>query len=167
MSLVHSSPRGPGAASSILALASSLLLACTEPIVLGRIPPSTFQFVNIVPYDESGAGGWKVAQVIIHLGSLSPHYPETTACDVEVGMPEAIRTKRILDAQAQRAAAKASDEAAREVLKERLPTALACKTFRGVMESYLNDPKRGGVPGARVTGFQRTGVPRNSFPEDP
>ncbi len=149
----------------ILAAAGSLQLACTEPIVFGGIPPSTFQFTNIVPKGEPGAGGWKVAQVVILLGRLSPHYPEATACEIEVGVPEETVRKKIPNAQAQRAAARASDTAARDVLKERLPTALACRQFRTAMEFYLNDPKKGGISGAKVTAFQRTDVPRRTFPE--
>ena len=93
----------------MLAATVGLQLACTEPIVLGGIPPSAFQFTSIVPHEESGAGGWKVAQVIIMLGRLSPHYPEATACDIEVGVPEQAGDKKVSDARAQRAAARASD----------------------------------------------------------
>jgi hypothetical protein len=150
----------------MLAAAVGLQLACIEPIVLGGIPPSAFEFTNIVPHRESGAGGWKVAQVIIMLGRLSPHYPEATACEIEVGVPEQAGDEKVLDTKAQRAAARASDVAAREVLKERLPTATACLRFRAAMALYLNDKKKGGIPGARVTAFQRTGIPRRTFPED-
>jgi hypothetical protein len=138
-----------------------LLTACTEPIVFGNIPPSTFQFVNIVPHDEKGAGGWKVAQVVILLGRLSPHYPETTTCDVEVGVPEETSKGLISDAKAQKVAAAAADTAAREILAERLPTGQACMQFRKAMELKMN---RGGVPGAKVSGFLRTGVPQRTFP---
>jgi hypothetical protein len=150
----------------ILVVAGALQLACTEPIVFGGIPPSAFQFTNIVSHGDPGAGGWKVAQVVILLGRLSPYYPEAAACEVEVGVPEATARKKIPDTQAQRAAARASDAAAREVLKERLPTAMACMQFRTAMALYLNDPKKGGIPGAKVTAFQQTGVPRRTFPED-
>ncbi|HLL04208.1 MAG TPA: hypothetical protein VK539_26720 [Myxococcaceae bacterium] len=150
----------------MLAAAASLQLACIEPIVLGGIPPSAFQFTNIVPHRESGAGGWKVAQVIIMLGRLSPHYPEATACEIEVGVPEQAEDTKVPDTKAQRAAARASDAAAREVLKERLPTAMACRQFRAAMELYLKHPKKGGIPGARVSAFQQAGVPRRTFPED-
>jgi len=150
----------------MVAVAGSPQLACTEPIVFGGIPPSMFQFTNIVPQGGPEPGGWKVAQVVILLGRLSPHYPEAAACEVEVEVPEAIEGKKILDPKAQRATAKASDAAAREVLKERLPTATACMRFRTAMALYLNDLKKGGIPGARVTAFQRTGVPRRTFPED-
>jgi hypothetical protein len=152
---------GCGVARPLLVIAGALLAACTEPIVFGSIPPSTFQFVNVVPHDGKGAGGWKVAQVIILLGRLSPRYPETTACDVEVGMPEETSKSRISDEKAQRAAARAANSAAREVLTERLPTGQACIQFRQAMERALN---QGGIVGAKVTGFQQTGVPQRTFP---
>ena len=150
----------------MLAAAIGLQLACIEPIVLGGIPPSMFQFTNIVQQGEPGPGGWKVAQVVILLGRLSPHYPEATVCEIEVGLPEENAINKVTDARAQRAAARASDVAAREVLKERLPTATACQRFRDIMERYLRDSKKGGISGAKVTAFRRTGVPRRTFPED-
>jgi hypothetical protein len=149
-----------------LAGASVLLLGgCMEPIVLGHIPPSTFHFTNVVPHDGKGPSGWKVAQVVILLGRLSTHYPETASCDVEVGVPEeTMRRGRISDAMAQRAAAKAADAAAREVLAKHLPTGAACMELLNKMEAFLIDPKKGGITGAQVTRFQRAGVPRNTFP---
>ncbi len=150
----------------MLVAAAALQVACIEPIVFGGIPPSMFQFTKIVPQGGPEPGGWKVAQVVILLGRLSPHYPEAAVCEVEVGVPEEIEKKKIVDPKAQRAAAKASDAAAREVLKERLPTGTACIWFRTAMERYLKDLKKGGIPGARVTAFQQTGVPRRTFPEE-
>jgi hypothetical protein len=142
-----------------------LLGACTEPVVFGHIPPSAFQFVNIVPHDGQGPSGWKVAQVAILLGRLSPHYPTTTACDVEVGVPEeTARMGRVSDAMAQQAASRAADEAAREVLSERLPAGVACIRFLDIMRASLNDVRWGGIPGAQVTRFQHADIPRGTFP---
>lgn len=156
--------RVPGRAALLLFVVVGMLLpACTEPIVAGSIPPSTFQFTNVVPRG-SGAGGWKVAQVVILLGRLSPRYSETAFCEVEVGVPEATQRKPIETTTAQEAASLAADKAARLVLKKRLPTATACDQFRTKMESIMKDPKQGDIPGARVTPFITQGLPRTTFP---
>jgi hypothetical protein len=153
------------AALVILAGAQLLLQACTDQFVVGSIPPAAFQFINVVPHDGVGTGGWKVAQVVILLGKLSPWYPETTLCEVEVGVPEANRKGPVPDSVAQVEAAGAADEAARHVLKKkRLPTAVACEEFRRKMQSVLTEPTMDLIPGAQVTGFQRTGIPRTTFP---
>ena len=155
----------PARASLLLCAAAGILLAaCTEPIVVGSIPPSTFQFTNVVPRSGPGAGGWKAAQVVILLGRLSPRYSETAFCNVEVGVPEVTELKTIETPAAQEAAALAADSAARQVLKQRLPTAIACDEFRAKMESAMKDPKQGDIPGARVTSFLTPGVPRTTFP---
>jgi hypothetical protein len=141
-----------------------ILAACTEPIVVGSIPPSTFQFTNVVPRSGPGAGGWKVAQVVILLGRLSPHYSEAAFCEVEVGVPEVTELKTIETTAAQEAASLAADKAARHVLKRRLPTATACIELRTTMESTMKDPKQGDIGGARVTPFLTPGIPRTTFP---
>jgi hypothetical protein len=141
------------------------LFACGDPIVFGSIPPSTFQFTNIVPYDGEGSSGWKVAQVTILLGRLSPRYPETALCDIEVGVPESSGGQRISTASAQQAAAAAADEAAREVLKQRLPTAVACDRFRKAMQGLMRTPSAAAyIPGAKVSAFYSSGIPRRTFP---
>jgi hypothetical protein len=157
--------RVPGlrVARLLLAVACTLLAACTDPVVLGSIPPSTFQFTNVVPRGR-GAGGWKVAQVVILLGRLAPWYPETALCNIEVGVPEAIAARTIATATAQQAAADAADEAARRVLKKRLPTALACDELRTTMQSIMLDPLKGNIPGTRVRGFIEVGIPQTTFP---
>lgn len=146
------------------AVAGILVVACTDHIVFGSIPSSTFQFAKVVPRGGPGAGGWKAAQVVILLGRLSPQYPETALCEIEVGVPEATQLKIIDGPTAQAAAALASDGAARHVLKQRLPTAIACNEFRAKMESIMKDPKQGDIPGARVTSFLTPGIPRTTFP---
>ncbi|OJT26647.1 hypothetical protein BO221_00980 [Archangium sp. Cb G35] len=105
-----------------------------------------------------------MAQVTILLGRLSPHFPEAASCDIEVGVPEKNWKGWVLDEFAQTAAARAADEAARIVLRERLPTALACKQFREHMERILADKAIGSIPGAKVNGFKEVGVPRRTFP---
>ena len=148
-----------------LALLSLVLLsACQLACVGGHIPPSMFQFQNVVPYTPPEGGGWKVAQVLILLSRISPVFSESATCDIEVGVPEKNVNGWVLDEFAQEAAAKAADEAARIVLREHLPTALACDQFRKHMESILRDYPFGTIPGARVTAFQRVGVPRKTFP---
>ncbi|HLL00339.1 MAG TPA: hypothetical protein VK539_07110 [Myxococcaceae bacterium] len=145
--------------------AHSLLLACTEPLLLGSIPPEAFQFTVVVAHDGIGTGGWKVAQVVILLGKFSPMYPATTFCEVEVGVPEVNRKGPVPALLAQVEAAAAADTAARHVLKKKLnPTAAVCAEFRAKMQRYLTEPSTDLIPGAQVTGFQRTGLPRTTFP---
>ncbi|WNG38608.1 hypothetical protein F0U61_36695 [Archangium violaceum] len=147
----------------LLAIAGALQLSCTQ-IVIGHIPPSTFQFTNVVPYTGPREGGWKVAQVLVLLGKLSPVFPAAATCEIEVGVPEVNRYGPVPDDFAQAAAAKAADEAARIVMREQQPTALACTQFRKHMQHILGDRNLGSVPGARVTGFLAEGVPRVTFP---
>lgn len=146
----------------LLAVLGAAQLAC----VGGHIPPSTFQFENVVPYTGDGeeSGGWKVAQVLVLLGKISPMFSSTATCDIEVGVPERNVKGWVLDEVVQEAVAKAADEAARIVLREHQPTALICQQFRTHMRSILTDPVVGTVPGATVTGFQRVIVSRKTFP---
>jgi hypothetical protein len=145
-----------------LAVFSAVQLACEG----GHIPPSTFQFTTTVPHTGTGTGGWKVAQVSILLGRLSKVFPQAAVCDIEVGVPVRNKNGLVWDALAQEAAARASDEAARIVLRERIPVALACIQFRKHMERILGDRVLGTIPGAKVGGFQAVGVPRTTFPEN-
>jgi len=145
-----------------LAVLGAVQLAC----VGGHIPPSTFQFTNVVPHTGKEEGGWKVAQVSILLGRLSKVFPQAAVCDIEVGVPERNLNGLISDAFAQQSAAKAADKAARIVLRERIPVALACMEFRKHMGRILGDRVLGTIPGARVSGFQRVDVPRTTFPEN-
>jgi hypothetical protein len=140
------------------------LAACMEPVVLGHVPPTTLHFTSVVPRSGSEAGGWKVAQVVILLGRLSPRYPETTLCEIEVGVPEFNKDGLVLDEVAQVKAAQAADAAAARVLKERLPTAMACAEFRKTMQSIMGDPAFGTLPGTRVRSFITPGIPRTTFP---
>lgn len=144
----------------ILAAIGTLLFAC----VGGHIPPSTFHFTNVVPNPGAGIGGWKVAQVLVILAKISPIFPETATCDVEVGVPEVNFKGPVLDELAQEAAAKAADEAARIVFKERQPTVLVCEQFRNHMHFIMAAQDTGILPGAKVTRFQTSGVPRTTFP---
>jgi hypothetical protein len=147
-------------ALSFLALLCATQLAC----VGGHIPPSMFQFANVVPYTPPGTGGWKVAQVVILMGKISPAFSSTAVCEIEVGVPEMNVNGWVTNEFAQGAAAKAADEAARIILRENQPTALACDQFRRHMARILGDRNWGTIPGAQVTGFQRVGVPRMTFP---
>jgi hypothetical protein len=144
----------------------SLVLLCASQLacVGGHLPPSLLQFTNVVPYSGPGPGGWKVAQVLIQLGKLSTRFPSTATCDVEVGVPEKNVNGWVLDEVAQVEAAKAADKAARLVLREQQPTALACEQFRQHMQRILTDPVTGPIPGAKVTRFREVGVPRMTFP---
>jgi len=145
-----------------LAVLGATQFACAG----GHIPPSTFQFTNIVPYTGPGPGGWKVAQVTVLLSRISRSFPQNAVCEIEVGVPEANVNGRVSDAFAQEAASRAADKAARVVFRERQPTALICDQFKKHMQRILTDPQLGLIPGAQVTGFQRVGVPRKTFPEN-
>jgi hypothetical protein len=125
---------------------------------------SEFPDSDSLPHRGVKAGGWKVAQVVILLGRLSPQYSESAFCDIEVGVPEVTELKPIETTAAQQAAAMAADKAARHILKQRLPTAVACGELRTKMERIMQDPKQGDIPGARVTSFLTEGVPRMTFP---
>ena len=148
-------------------LLSLLLLGASQlACVGGRIPPSMFQFMNVVPYSGPAGeeGGWKVAQVLILLGKISPKFTSTATCDIEVGVPERNWKGWVLDEVAQVEAAKAADKAARIVLREQQPTALACQQFRIPMQRILTDKVSGKIPGATVTGFKWKDVPMMTFP---
>ena len=84
-----------------LVFLGSACLAC----VGGHIPPSTFQFTNIVPYTGPGTGGWKVAQVTVLLNRISRTFPQSAICEVEVGVPEVNVNGLVSDEFAQIAAA--------------------------------------------------------------
>lgn len=144
------------------ALALLGLLLCT--CVGGHIPPSTFQFTNVVPYTGTGQGGWKVAQVVVLLSRISPLFPETATCDIEVGVPEVNLRGPVSDAFAQAVAASAADAAARKVLGEHQPTSMACAQFRQYMERIMGDSETGAIPGTRVTNIRTMGVPKITFP---
>ncbi|HYO73111.1 MAG TPA: hypothetical protein VEU33_44315 [Archangium sp.] len=137
---------------------------CQIACVGGHIPPSMFQFTKVVPYTGPKGGGWKVAQVLILMGKLSPMFSSAATCDIEVGVPEKNVNGWVLDEVAQVEAAKAADQAARRVLREQQPTALACIKFREHMQSILTDRVSGPIPGATVTKFRTSGVTPMTFP---
>jgi len=143
-----------------LAVLGATQLACAG----GHIPPSTFQFTNIVPHTGPERGGWKVAQVTVLLSRISRIFPQNAVCEIEVGVPEVNRNGPVPDAFAQVEAAKAADKAARIVFRERLPTALLYQQFREHMERILTEPELGTIPGAKINGFLETGVTRKTFP---
>jgi hypothetical protein len=153
----------PVTARRVLSLLA-LLCTCLPACVGGHIPPSLFQFTNVVPYTGPEGGGWKVAQVVVLMGKISPLFSSTAVCEIEVGVPERNLKGWVTDEIAQVEAARAADEAARIVLREHQPTALACDQFRKHMRGILGDLNFGTIPGATVTAFQRVGVPRQTFP---
>lgn len=70
-----------------------------------------------------------------------------------------------MEGRAQNAAAAAANEAARLVLRQRLPIATACQKFIDTMQEIMNVP--GGlasIPGAKVGKFYFRGLPRRTFP---
>jgi hypothetical protein len=143
-----------------LAVLGAAQMAC----VGGHIPPSTFQFENVVPYTPPEGGGWKAAQVVILLYKISPAFPQSATCDIEVGVPEMNLNGWVTNGAAQAAAAEAADRAARIVLREHVPTALACDQFRKHMQSIMNNPMFNSIPGAQVTAFKRVLASRKTFP---
>ena len=150
----------PSRALAVLAL---LLLSSACAVVSGGIPPSQFHFTKVVRFTGSGSGGWKVAQVAIMLGRLSPAFPRATICQVEVQVPEVNYRGPVPDELAQTLSAAAADAAARIVLKEDITLSAAlCVRFRQEMERILSGDEA--IPGARVTAFMTSGVPRTSFP---
>lgn len=142
---------------------SFALAACT--LVGGGIPPSQFHFVRVVAPPGVGEGGWKVAQVAILLNRVSPMFPVSAICDVEVQVPEINYLGPVSDELAQMRAAEAANAAARIVLREP-PTmsAVLCMRFRTEMERILKGT--GMIPGARVTRFITANVPHTTFPND-
>jgi hypothetical protein len=143
-----------------LAVLGAAHLAC----VGGHIPPTMFQFENVVPYTPPDEGGWKAAQVLVLLYKISPAFPQSATCDIEVGVPVMNGDGWVTHGAAQAAAAEAADRAARIVLRERLPTALACIQFRTHMQSIMNQSVSTPVRGARVTGFNGVLASRKTFP---
>jgi hypothetical protein len=81
-----------------------------------------------------------------------------------VGVPEINFNGLITDEFAQMSAAKAADEAARIVFRERQPTVLLCEQFRMHMQRIMGDLSVGLIPGTRITSFKTLGVPRRMFP---
>ncbi|HEX5751830.1 MAG TPA: hypothetical protein VFZ09_36760 [Archangium sp.] len=73
-----------------LALFSSAWLAC----VGGHIPPSTFQFEKVIDYTPPEGGGWKAAQVLVLLSRISPAFPQSATCDIEVGFQRVLVSRK-------------------------------------------------------------------------
>lgn len=133
------------------------LAGCTGDVV-GAIPPSQFQFKNTVKLGAGGQpGGWKAAQVIITLGSKYG----IAVCQIEVGVPERTRVGFVSDTDAQVAAAKAADSAARVALGGG-PTfsAVICRTFIDEMQRRLIAE----IEGARVSPFITAGLSPTKWP---
>lgn len=147
----------------LLAGAMVLFLEACATASGGRIPPSAFEFHEIVSNEEAGAGGWKVAQVNILLARISQYRPLHAWCDVEVGVPLANKKRSISNTVAQKRSAEAADEAAQLVLLgNETISAIACKQFRDEMLVLL----RGPIKGVKVTKFMTQGIEPRSFPED-
>jgi hypothetical protein len=129
---------------------------------MGGIPPSSFEFHPTVPIGRLQPGGWKVAQVIILLGSSSVSGPRGVWCDIEVGTPQVNYLGPVLDEVAQGICATAADQAARTVLQQRLEvSALICRRFQEEMEAIISRS----IPGVRVTKIQTPGFQPKRFPD--
>jgi len=126
---------------------------------LRRHSPINVRFQRTVQLD-TGPSGWKVAQVRVLLGRLSPLLPEAAYCDVEIGVPEMTHLGVVTDSFAQIEAAEAADVAARRILSRRLPTAILCREFRRELQLLL----AASIPGVRVTGFITPGAEYRTFP---
>ncbi|WP_152622565.1 hypothetical protein [Archangium violaceum] len=146
----------------LVVLAALPLGACTT-FSGGHIPPSAFEFHDIVSHEGKGPGGWKVAQVNILLSRASQRRPLYAWCDVEVGVPFANKQRSISNTVAQQRASGAADESARVVLLgHETVTAIACEHFRLGMSRRLNES----IKGVKVTKFATLGIKPRSFPED-
>jgi hypothetical protein len=147
----------------LLLLAMALLLEGCATLSGGRIPPSAFEFHDVVSEQGPEAGGWKIAKVNILLCRVSRRRPLETWCDVEVGVPIINKKRPISNATAQRKSAEAADAAAHMVLRgPETVSALACKQFRDEMLKLLG----ASLDGVRVTKFLTEGIEPKSFPED-
>ncbi|WNG34604.1 hypothetical protein F0U61_13850 [Archangium violaceum] len=78
--------------------AMMLLLDACATVSGGHIPPSAFEFHDVVSEQGPEPGGWKIAQVNILLSRVSRHRPLHAWCDVEVGVP-IINWKRSVSSQ--------------------------------------------------------------------
>lgn len=147
---------------TIALMVVSLWLGACSTIVTGGIPPSAFEFHPTVPVVRWQPGGWKVAQVIILLGSASPSGPRAVWCDIEVGIPQVNYLGPVLDEEAQGVCAAAADQASRAVLQQRLEVSvLICKRFQEEMEAIISRS----IPGVRVTKIQTLGLQPKRFPD--
>ncbi len=147
----------------LLAGAMALLLEACATASGGHIPPSAFEFHEVVSKEGREAGGWKIAQVNILLARVSRLRPLNTWCDVEVGIPITNWERSISDSLAQTQAAEASDEAAQIVLRGSVTfSAIACREFRNETRRLLDVS----IKGVRVTKFMTLGIKPKSFPED-
>ncbi|PTL79412.1 hypothetical protein [Vitiosangium sp. GDMCC 1.1324] len=102
--------------------------------------------------------------MLILLNRISPSFPQSATCDIEVGVPERNLEGWVTDEDAQAAAAEAADGAARIVLSQRLMTAVACKQFREHMQRLMQSGVSKPIRGARVSVFERVLVSRKTFP---
>ncbi len=145
-----------------LLMAGALFLGACATIVMGGIPPGSFEFHPTVFIGKAHPGGWKVAQVIIMLGSSSVSGPRGVWCDIEVGTPQVNYLGPVLDEMAQGVCAAAADQAARTVLRQGLGiSALICKRFQEEMETIISRS----IPGVRVTKIQTPGLQPKRFPD--
>lgn len=152
-----------------LVLATLAILAgCSDRMVFGNIPPSTFRFVTVIDNPGRSPGGWQVAQVVVLLERLSTMFPRTATCDIEVGTPIINRQQGFIPVEmAQEESAIAADRVARELFQKREPVASLCVAFRKRMTKVLGDANRGPIAGAKVSDFKhwrRKKVPRKTFP---
>ncbi|WP_146210075.1 hypothetical protein [Vitiosangium sp. GDMCC 1.1324] len=140
-----------------------LLLDGCATVSGGHIPPSAFEFHDVVDKTGPEPGGWKIAQVNILLTRVSQLRPLQAWCDVEVGVPVTNWKRAISNVTAQRRSAEAADAAAQMVLSgPETVSALACDQFRVEMLRLLREP----LKGVRVTKFLTAGIEPKTFPED-
>lgn len=141
----------------------TLLLEACATVAGGHIPPSAFEFQDVVSQKGGEPSGWKVAQVNILLSRVSRRKPLQAWCDVEVGVPIVSGRRPISNAVARERSADAADEASQVVLMgSETVSALACQEFREVMRRLL----RNTIEGVRVTKFITPGIEPKSFPDD-
>jgi hypothetical protein len=147
---------------TIMLMVISVGLGACSTMVTGGIPPSAFEFHPTIPAGGGQPAGWKVAQVVIMLGSASTSGPRAVWCDIEVGLPQVNYLAPVLDEEAQVVCAAAADQAARLVLQQGLEvSALICQRFQAEMAAVISKS----IPGVRVTKIQTPGFQPKRFPE--
>jgi hypothetical protein len=140
-----------------------LLLEACATVAGGHIPPSAFEFHEIVSQEGPEPGGWKIAQVNILLSRVSQRKPLRVWCDVEIGIPLENWKRSVTDTFAQRKASTAADAAAQFVLRgNETISAIACRDFRQEILRLL----AASIHGVRVTKFMTSGIEPTSFPDE-
>jgi len=138
---------------ALLLILAGLMFGCGSDFIKvtgGRIPPRTFQFVEVLPTLVGIQGGWQIACVQVLVGQGLPDKPHLSSrkCQIQPQVPLRNNEGPISRRKAQYASAKAANEAAYTILERTLGvTEHTCKQIRDEMNILLGLS----IPGARVT----------------